>query len=357
MLRRMPEYCQKFHCIAQRCKDNCCIGWEIAIDADTAAKYDHVEGNFGERLRNGISRMAPREFLLTEQERCPFLDQQNLCEIILNLGEDALCQICRDHPRYFEWFDGVQEGGIGMGCEEAARIILSCSAPFAVTETEIPWESADDYDPALYDCLLQARDAMIHYLENADRSFPEKIADLLCFAEQLQEHTDQGERTVLPILPASLPEKSADPEPVLAFLQKLEHISPDWEPLLAACCKRLQNVSGISLLTQHPETERYLQNIAVYFLWRYFLKGVFDEEFLSRVKLMAVSVSVIACLFWDALQSGSALTLAECAELAKAYSKEIEYSEENLNVMLDAAYFHEAFTTKALSSLLQKLMR
>ena len=101
MLLRMPGYCEKFRCIADRCIDSCCVGWEIDVDSRTAAYYESVSGDFGERLRKNISDGC---FVLDRDERCPFLNERGLCDIIIELGEDKLCQICSDHPRYFEWF-------------------------------------------------------------------------------------------------------------------------------------------------------------------------------------------------------------------------------------------------------------
>ena len=43
MILRVPEYYEKFSCIASRCKDSCCAGWEIDIDEDSYAYYNSVE--------------------------------------------------------------------------------------------------------------------------------------------------------------------------------------------------------------------------------------------------------------------------------------------------------------------------
>ena len=118
MIFRVPFYYNTFKCIADKCSDNCCIGWEIEIDSDTAEYYKSVGGAFGKRLSENISE--ENSFIL-KGERCPFLNEKNLCDIIINCGEEHLCQICRDHPRYFEWFADKKEGGIGLCCEEAAR--------------------------------------------------------------------------------------------------------------------------------------------------------------------------------------------------------------------------------------------
>ena len=76
----MPSYCKDFQCIAAKCKDNCCIGWEISIDASSAEYYKAVGGDFGKRLKENIAWGDDTSFIL-KNERCPFLNKQNLCDI------------------------------------------------------------------------------------------------------------------------------------------------------------------------------------------------------------------------------------------------------------------------------------
>ena len=54
MKLRVPDYYSEFSCIADKCKDSCCIGWEIDIDEDTHEYYNFVEGEFGDRLRENM---------------------------------------------------------------------------------------------------------------------------------------------------------------------------------------------------------------------------------------------------------------------------------------------------------------
>ena len=48
-----------------------------------------------------------------------------LCELILKLGEESLCEICREHPRFRNFFAGREEVGLGLCCEEAARLLMT----------------------------------------------------------------------------------------------------------------------------------------------------------------------------------------------------------------------------------------
>ena len=117
----VPDYYDRFRCIASRCTDNCCIGWEIGIDPAALADYQSQPGAFGDRLRAAIQPGDPPYFALTGAGRCPFLNGENLCDIYCQLGENHLCAICDQHPRFHNWFGEEKESGLGLCCEEAAR--------------------------------------------------------------------------------------------------------------------------------------------------------------------------------------------------------------------------------------------
>ena len=131
MKLRIPDFYDSFHCTGSECPDNCCIGWELDIDEDTYEYYKNVPGEFGDRLRANMESArdagdstdvlgdgsdARRSFKLEVSGRCPFLNKKDLCDIVLNLGEEALCRLCTDYPRYtFEW-GGVTEKSLTLSC-------------------------------------------------------------------------------------------------------------------------------------------------------------------------------------------------------------------------------------------------
>ena len=127
-----PNYYHKFKCLAGACKHSCCIGWEIDIDADTLAFYESLDTPLGEKIRAGIGGVEPH-FILQEGERCPFLNEEGLCDIICECGESALCEICTLHPRFRNFYSGFTETGLGLCCEKAAQIIISEQEPFSIS--------------------------------------------------------------------------------------------------------------------------------------------------------------------------------------------------------------------------------
>lgn len=329
MIWRYPEYCERFRCSAGECSDSCCIGWEICIDPETTRRYSSVEGEFGEKLRKNISEGA---FVLGEGERCPFLNERNLCDIYIQLGEDALCQICTDHPRYFRWFGGVKEGGVGLCCEEAAKLILS--SPPVLAERIVPDEEAPDCDEELLCLLTDARRELTSRLWEG--SLFSALTSSVAYAERLQEILDFGDLH----LPdwEELPAASCNEAEWTEFFAEMEPFDPQWPDFLRRCAE-LKNVPE----ELSPEQEEQLRRIGAYFLFRYFLGGVFDGEIYSRVKLAAVSVRFIGWLWRCRLAETGSCTFEDCVQISKAYSKEIEYSEENLERLLDAAYDRPIF--------------
>lgn len=118
------NYYPYFKCIADKCKHSCCVGWEIKIDKETLDKYRAETSPFAKSLKEGVN-FKKSKFRCDKTKRCAFLNDNGLCEIISNLGEENLCQICTDHPRFRSYFDDRVELGLGFCCEEATRIILS----------------------------------------------------------------------------------------------------------------------------------------------------------------------------------------------------------------------------------------
>ncbi len=126
---------ENFRCIADQCRHSCCKGWEIAIDDATLRKYGTVPAPLGQELRRNIliDDEGASFALRGEEERCPFLNEQGLCRLILELGEDYLSDICTEHPRFYHEINGVEEGGYGLCCEESARLLLSAREPLRLS--------------------------------------------------------------------------------------------------------------------------------------------------------------------------------------------------------------------------------
>ena len=122
------EIYREFTCKADKCKHTCCRGWEIDIDDDTLDYYNGLDTELGNEIRKNISGCGQEgenaSFMLTTEERCPFLKDDGLCRIIEELGDDGLCDICRLHPRFYESINDYNLAGVGLSCEKASELLF-----------------------------------------------------------------------------------------------------------------------------------------------------------------------------------------------------------------------------------------
>ncbi len=303
MIEVCPEYYKDFKCIASQCRHSCCIGWEIDIDEESAERFKCVSGALGDKLRRCISEGEEPHFVLAENERCPFLNENNLCEIILELGEDAICQICTDHPRFRTYLSERTEIGLGLCCEEAGRLIIGREEPFSLIEEGEGAYTADE------DALMDIREEIFEIMgEDRPLRCRMESALSLCGGEDI----------------------SFDIREWAKFLLKLERLDESWTP----CLERLafseyeeRDVEGLM-----ESDSREFGNLFNYFIYRHFFSALDDGDIVSKVAFAALSCRIIAAL---CLAHGSGGELETIVEYARMYSSEIEYSDENLGLIFD----------------------
>lgn len=361
----VPDYYDRFRCIASRCTDNCCIGWEIGIDPAALADYQSQPGAFGDRLRAAIQPGDPPFFALTKSGRCPFLNEENLCDIYRQLGESHLCAICDQHPRFHNWFGVEKESGLGLSCEEAARLILFSAPPrLLCRETPEAPDPDTELNPELLAGLRAVREAAFAILAEPSLPLAHRLALLAALGQDLQHWMDAapqqaaaegctetrlvadaalalaefyGDRTGWPGLIDRLTEAipGADlSEFLVPLLELLESLPPNhahWPERLAALRKALPHRLARPLW-ESPEQEQAAANAAHYMLYRYFLPAARQGDALCG-PLHAIAAALLIPLLAgeDAAEPRAALIRA-----AKDYSREIEYAPDNLRAVDEA---------------------
>nr|WP_317408322.1 flagellin lysine-N-methylase [Fournierella massiliensis] len=361
----VPDYYDRFRCIASRCTDNCCIGWEIGIDPAALADYQSQPGAFGDRLRAAIQPGDPPFFALTKSGRCPFLNEENLCDIYRQLGESHLCAICDQHPRFHNWFRAEKESGLGLSCEEAARLILFSAPPRLLCRETLEAPDPDtELNPELLAGLRAVREAAFAILAEPSLPLAHRLALLAALGQDLQHWMDAapqqaaaegctetrlvadaalalaefyGDRTGWPGLIDRLTEAIPEADlseflvPLLELLESLPPNHAHWPERLAALRKALPHRLARSLW-ESPEQEQAAANAAHYMLYRYFLPAARQGDALCG-PLHAIAAALLIPLLAgeDAAESRAALIRA-----AKDYSREIEYAPDNLRAVDEA---------------------
>jgi len=360
-----PTYYKDFRCIASACGDNCCIGWEIDIDDKTAAFYRGIGGDFGCRLKQNILRDENgSQFILKEDERCPFLNENNLCDIYIHLGESALCEICTQHPRYHEWFGERKESGVGLCCEAAGRLIFSLDKTEFET-VDIDEEFSDDINEEAFSALLAARETAIALMQNRVLPFGKRLLLLLNLGEEVQQaldfedfdgihsiaadYKDSGFLTEQNFPVISGGESAA--EQLLSYLSTLEPIDPQWPSRLKNMISRLPQLLESQTKLFSDNYFKDMEQLAVYLLFRYFCKALFDGDVRSKTMLTAVGCCVVSLLDAHTWQESDRFSLKERVQNAKAFSKEIEYCTENLDALCDGFWSGESLSYPQLCAL------
>lgn len=185
-----PDNYNEFECAADKCPDTCCKGWQIEIDDRSLEKYERHIGHFSDRLQESIDWNVGC-FKQDEKGRCALLNQDNLCEMVLNMGEDSLCPTCALYPRHVEEYEGLREWSLSMSCPVAASLVLGRKDPVHFVE-----ERNDDDDPLIkefgdFDFLLfteleDARQVIYAMIQNREMPIGARINALMQMSLQLQ---------------------------------------------------------------------------------------------------------------------------------------------------------------------------
>lgn len=307
MTRVYPDYYKDFRCIANKCTHNCCIGWEIDIDPETDGFYKSYKGPLSERFQRDISRKSGTpHFILKENERCPFLNSNNLCDIIIETGEENLCTICAEHPRFHNELPDRIESGLGMCCEEVSRLILSKKEPVSFIYDGTP-DTEDD--------IIILRDKAIAILQDRAFSFKDRCKNLLEALNVSLPHTDFN--------------KWAD---TLLSLERLDEAWTDMLNLLKSPLNK-DDIKSFDLYIKEREYE--YEQFAVYLIYRHMANApdVFEAEIRGAFALLStIIIYGIGCVLY---KNQVHFTFDEQIELCRMFSSEIEYSDENIYTLYD----------------------
>lgn len=381
MILRIPHYYRNFKCSADKCSDSCCIGWEIDLDEDTYDYYSQIPGEFGDYLRSKITDGEEKSFILNG-ERCPFLNEQNLCEIYTELGETALCEICTEYPRFTLEYADVREKCLGLSCEEAGKLVLLSEELFSYEEFSIPemfdaqGEAAceSEFTPAekqFVNTLELVRDKSIVLLQKRTMPVEERLCLLLLMCSEIQESLElnQFDEIVQTIkkyddleyrrirLVSYKDKKGIQKQFVerIRIFHELEVLGEEWSQTLLKVEKEFSVEEGkeqhyrLSLENYWnyiKEREYEWEQLLVYFTFRYFMKTVYDGDVLGKAKFVAVAFLMIRDMDTQRyISQNETFTQQDRVDTARIYSKEVEHSEENLKYLAEAFGQESVFET------------
>lgn len=377
MYYRKPHYYDKFSCTAEQCPDTCCAGWQIVIDENSLEKYSNVSGDFGIRLLNSID--WGEGVFEQYHKRCSFLNAENLCDIYKELGADALCDTCRLYPRHIEEFENLREFSLSLSCPVAAKMILECQEPVKFLEEEDEKEECEedfeDFDFLLFDCLLEVREKLFSIVQNRTIPIEKRMYCVLKTAKNLQEALEEGEfferdfisETELYLQESAEKFSVSHYEIVKAIrkdLLRLEVLREEWKTNLEAAEslfqkgeawyteKRKKYKAEIKNTIGQKQWDIYKEQLLMFFLYTYFCGAVYDDMIYSKGVLSVISVFWIEEItFWNWTAQEGKIEEKNLLETAYRYAREIEHSDENLNLLEEIFDADKQYEPEALKSI------
>lgn len=348
-----PDYFEKFTCIGGACGDNCCAaGWQIAIDEESLRMYQNMKGDIGVRIRNSIDWKNG----LFEQfdHKCALLNEQGLCDVYCDAGEDKMCVLCQRYPRHYEEYENLREISLSVSCPVATKLVLENRGRLKTyTTTDEVEEEFEDFDYLMFTILQNVRELLLDVTakETDDVSLAERLARTLYVAHEVQKDVDKEEiffidDKVEELREKLLGQKAEDNDgqktedtdgqktddttatahhtsgyratdqsfiakqagqkrtymkAMMEELHKLEVLKADWTDLINDTIKLLYedlSEEEYNKLTEdfnsyYQDREEEYEQLMAYFIYTYFCGSVYDYEPESKVRFGLAAILII----------------------------------------------------------------
>ncbi|MCQ2486805.1 MAG: flagellin lysine-N-methylase [Clostridia bacterium] len=317
--KQYPNYYTDFSCIAGECTETCCAGWEVDLDEEALFYYQNIApAPFGDVIRSHIAETPDGGycFPLRENGRCPFLNDDNLCDIIINLGETRICRTCTEHPRFVVEVDDFTQLDLSLSCPEAARLFFDDDLEFSVvTETfedEFELDDAESYEDneEFMECLNLQRDSL-KILGDRSLSLTERIENL----GAIPHDTD---------------------EELLNLLTCMDKLDGRWEADMELMNRHVKAIGadGDRFIEENRAfLEKNFEKISMYLAFRYFPDAYYDGDPQYGLNMIVRSLHLIYLLTFSRWREKGELTLTEFKDICHSYSKEVEHDENNIRAL------------------------
>ena len=180
---------KQFKCDGSKCNSLCCKGWAISIDNETFEKYRQLDlekfFKYSEEAKRNI-------FIMKPDGSCPMLDDDGLCKIQKQHGEDFLSDTCQYYPRLVKKFGNLFcERMLTLSCPVAADLILRQKKPIEfehVQDILMPANSqivGPDLTELRLDNVIQIQMTSVKILQNRRMTIDQRFLTLGFFFSEV----------------------------------------------------------------------------------------------------------------------------------------------------------------------------
>lgn len=187
---KMRDY-DNFRCIAGKCSLTCCQEWRILVDDQTADKWQGVTLKNEEKAEISLCQCMKKEanghvITLNEEKKCPFLNQEKLCKLVIGLGESFLSETCTTFPRQINKFEDRTEYSLAACCPVVVDLFhdktplefvvegeMKKDIPYVVREMMLSIIKDEDY--SLTERMMMIFYRLLELLEMKQKITPEQV--------------------------------------------------------------------------------------------------------------------------------------------------------------------------------------
>lgn len=218
--------------------------------------------------------------------------------------------------------------------------------------------------------FLECRNIVFNIIERNDLDLGIKAALALEFVKEVQNKIDLGDMDEIP----ELMEEYRDENFINTLVKGLEGFKGKESIKHKNLCEYLKIYKSIKhinsndplglekalkyfegneefYLRKHKEFNEYykenlykFKNIFVYFIFRYFMKAIFDYDVSAKIKLAIISTLMIKELaVVRFIENNNEFTEEDMVEVSRIYSKDIEHSDENIENLQEIFETEEIF--------------
>lgn len=386
-----PFYYDDFNCIANKCIDSCCIGWNVYINKNTYKKYKKVGGVFGKKLSNSINRIKLNGNDLSygkiklKNNICPMMNEEKLCDVYINLGEEYLCDICKLYPRNINKYGEIYERNLTMSCPEVARYFVKHKGDFYFNMDEEKLSDLDkdyiinkNYDENLYNLLWDARSLTMEIIQFKEIDIWKRIVFVKSLCDKVQVVINKNNYENYQSLLNNFKNEIVNVDTIKS-LDKIT-IVPGIKMPFTQIILQLRNNVGIKnekylkLIDEYNELveknntdiliieienkfDRFLskynnimENLLIYLIYKYFMKALYTKNLEVEISNVIISYAVIKMLLlarW--YKNNKILNEEDFVEVFYVFSRVIEHSNGFLDILQnnikDAGYDSVAYMT------------
>lgn len=293
-----PDFYSRFQCTADKCSYTCCIGWGIIIDDETYKKYVKNEDKLGICANDWLEKKDGKIWVKKQHERCPMLNDQGLCNIVLKLGPEYLSDTCTIYPRVFNQYGFVSEINLKLSCPEVVKLLMEPDyiVGFGLTEQNTPHKKFNYVQEYLFQSKI--RSILIDILSNyPDLSLQTKIYAVYNILDKAILHYENGQTDLDSLVPdiatfidynslknldktlSGIIKKQNQYQLVVQFKNLMKYVkanNAEHQKLLTQAAECLENISDKEYTEISVAFENSLKEYSGFFI-NYWISQIFSE--------------------------------------------------------------------------------